>query len=244
MLINQNENPILEEAIPETLSSPKPTTFQHYLEQESNNIKNLQNYNSNNTNIRGNKLYWHKSGTIWKKHTEFNENIDTKIKPVKPNIKFKFRIRFENLSRNELGALLFALKLPNECAHKLGMGKPLGLGSVKIKPELSISDRKKRYSSLFENEKWSLSENKNSEAEIDNLINLFQKYILGKIGTENENASSLWETSRLKKLKHLLDVEIGKKLEKEDKIRYMSIEPKNEFKERKVLPSPEKVTPL
>jgi len=240
VLINQNENPILEEAIPETLSSPKPTTFQHYLKQESNNIKNLQNYNSNNTNIRGNKLYWHKSGTIWKKHNEFNENIDTKIKPVKPNTKFNFRIRFENLSLIELGAILFALKLPPECAHKIGMGKPLGLGSVKITPELFISDRKKRYSSLFENEKWSLSENKNSEVEIDNRINLFQKYILGKIGAEKENASSLWETSRLKKLKLLLDVEIGKKLEKEGKIRYMSIEP-NEFKDRRVLPTPEKL---
>lgn len=244
VLIYQNENPILEEAIPETLSSPKPTTFQHYLKQESNNIKNLQNYNSNNTNIRGNKQYWHKSGTIWKKHNEFNENIDTKIKPVKPNTKFNFRIRFENLSPIELGAILFALKLPPECAHKIGMGKPLGLGSAKITPELFISDRKKRYSSLFENEKWSLSENKNSEVEIDNQINSFQKYILGKIGAEKENASSLWETSRLKKLKLLLDVEIGKKLEKEGKIRYMSIEPKNEFKDRNVLPSPEEVIPL
>lgn len=238
VLINQNENPILEEAIPETLSSPKPTTFQHYLEQESNNIKNLKNYNSNNTKIRGNKLYWHKSGAQWKNHNEFNENIDTKIKPVKPNTNFIFRIRYENLSQIELGALLFVLKLPDRCAHKLGMGKPLGLGSVKIKPELSISDRKKRYSSLFENKAWTLSEIKKSEAEIDNLINSFQKYILGEIGEESENAPSLWETSRLKKLKLLLDVEIGKKLEQESKIRYMSIEP-NEFKDRKVLATPE-----
>ncbi|MFZ3383511.1 MAG: TIGR03986 family CRISPR-associated RAMP protein [Candidatus Methanoperedens sp.] len=244
LLLNQNENPIMDELIPKTLSSPKPTTFQHYLKQdESNNIKNLKHYNDPDANIRGYKLYWHKSGENWTQN-DFNPKQDTKIRPVKPNTKFNFRIRFENLSQIELGALLFALKLPDRCAHKLGMGKPLGLGSVKIKPELSISDRKKRYSSLFENEAWTLSENINSEAEIDRMINIFQKHILGKIGAENENPSSLWETSRLKKLKLLLDVEIGKKLEKEGKIRYMSIEPKNEFKDRNVLPSPEEVIPL
>lgn len=244
LLLNQNENPIMDELIPKTLSSPKPTTFQHYLKQdESNNIKNLKHYNDPDANIRGYKLYWHKSGENWTQN-DFNPKQDTKIRPVKPNTNFNFRIRFENLSQIELGALLFALKLPPECAHKIGMGKPLGLGSVKITPELFISDRKKRYSNLFENEKWSLSENKNSEVEIDNLINSFQKYILGKIGAGKENASSLWETSRLKKLKLLLDVEIGKKLEKEGKIRYMSIEPKNEFKDRNVLPIPEEAIPL
>lgn len=210
LLMNQNENPVMNEVIPQTLSSPKPTTFQHYLEQDSNDIAKLKHYNSD-TSIRGYKLYWHKSGAQWKSQTEFNKNIDTKIKPVKPNTIFNFRIRFENLSRIELGALLFVLKLPPECAHKLGMGKPLGLGSVKINPEVLISNRKKRYSSLFENENWAISENKSNEAEINNFKKSFEDYILGKIGTERQSATSLWETPRLKQLKLLLNVDLGKK---------------------------------
>lgn len=67
----------------------------------------------------------------------------TIIKPIKRNIKFKSRIRFENLTKEELGALLFVLDLPENHYHKIGMGKPLGLGSIEIKPSLFIVDRKR-----------------------------------------------------------------------------------------------------
>ncbi len=240
LLTNQNEKLIMEECIPETLSSPKPTTFQHYLEQDSDNIKNLKHYNSD-TNIRGYKLYWHKSEIKWKKPNEFNENIDTKIKPIKKDTKFKFRIRFENLSQIELGVLLFALKLPPGCAHKIGMGKPIGLGSVEITPALFITDREKRYSALFENNEWALSEVQKENKYIENIMASFEKYILDKIQKDDENnPTALWDTPRLKQLKLLLDVKKGKQLEKDGKIGYMSIEP-NEFKDRKVLPIPENV---
>ena len=63
--------------------------------------------------------------------------------------KFKAKIRFENLLNEELGAMLFALKLPEKCCHKIGMGKPLGMGSIKITPCLFLSDRQKRYNSLL-----------------------------------------------------------------------------------------------
>ena len=43
---------------------PKPTTFQHYLVQTEDNIKNRKHYNSNSS-IRGNKVYWHKNGNDW-----------------------------------------------------------------------------------------------------------------------------------------------------------------------------------
>ena len=243
LLINLNEDPIMDECIPEpcipeTLSGPKPTTFQHYLEQDSDNIKNLKHYNSD-TNIRGYKLYWHKSEIKWKKPNEFNKNIDTKIKPIKKDTKFKFRIRFENLSQIELGALLFALKLPHGCAHKIGMGKPIGLGSVKIRPALFVSDRQKRYSALFDNNEWALSEVQKGNEDILNIMISFEKYIFDKIQKDDKkDASRLWDTPRLKQLKLLLDVEKGKQLEKKGKIQYMSIEP-NQFKDRKVLPKPD-----
>lgn len=241
LLLDQNENPAMGELIPETLSSPKPTTFQHYLEQDDDNIKNLKHYNSDDINIRGYKLYWHKFRPQWKKPEEYNKNIDTKIKPLKPNTKFKFRIRFENLSKIELGALLFVLNLPNNCAHKIGMGKPIGLGSVKITPALFVSDRIKRYSTLFDNSAWTLSDSQTKEEDTKNIISSFEKYIIDKISSDDRNnAFNLWDTPRLRQLNLLLDREKGKQLEKDEKIGYMSIEP-NQFKDRKVLPKPEKV---
>lgn len=45
---------------------------------------------------------------------------------------FEFTIRFENLDQRELAMLCAALHPSEKFEHRLGMGKPLGLGSVKI----------------------------------------------------------------------------------------------------------------
>ncbi|MDI6781990.1 MAG: TIGR03986 family CRISPR-associated RAMP protein [bacterium] len=295
VLLNPEEVPQIEESIPQILSTPKPTTFQHYLVQGTDNIHNLNHYNSD-TVIRGNKLYWHKSGKGWEEteisfsRNDFNkmladnginramfrnpiiddayrqkvevnlstlpknlypiilnaigkyETQHTRIRPVKPETEFNFRIRFENLSEKELGALLFALKLPEGCAHKIGMGKPLGLGSVEITPTLVLSDREKRYKSLFDGNIWALPK-KNGKT-IDKYIQDFTEDIFDKINPEEKkDVSLLWDIYRLKQLKIMLNFEEGKQLEKADKIRYMQIQGlnNNEFKDRKVLPIPEKV---
>ena len=63
------------------------------------------------------------------------------LHPLSEGTKFGGRVRFHNLKPEELGALVFALRLwaPSwgerrpELRHKLGMGKPYGLGDVDIK---------------------------------------------------------------------------------------------------------------
>jgi CRISPR-associated protein (TIGR03986 family) len=231
-----SRNVLMGEKTPKILSSPKPTTFQHYLVQNSDDNRELSHYNSNVT-LRGYKLYWHKAGKNWeetdreaiKKHgTQY-----TKINPVREGTKFTGRIRFENLSDTELGALLFAIDLPDGCFHKIGMGKPHGLGSIKIKPGLFISDRKKRYESFFG--EWEPEESKNISA----FKQKFEKYILEKTGENNKN--SLWEVERLKELKTMFNFSTGVALEKHGKTRYMQITPRNEFRDRPVLPKPSKV---
>lgn len=52
-----------ETITPSILASPKPTTFQHYLVQTSDEKPELKHYASQpnqDTVIRGHKLYWHK----------------------------------------------------------------------------------------------------------------------------------------------------------------------------------------
>jgi len=240
-LSDPESNPTSDEKISKILLGPKPTTFQHYLEQKSTNKDKLKHYNSE-TYIRGNKSYWHKSGDNWEKDDQseekFNRNIETKIKPVN-NTSFKCRIRYENLSRNELGALLFALKLPEGCAHKLGMGKPIGLGSIQIQPMLFVINRKERYSVLFNTKSWELGEIHYNEEKVREIISDFEKHILENMDEkERANAKSLWETFRLRQLRLLLDVEKGKMLEKAKKIDYMEI---GQFKKRNVLSIPENV---
>jgi len=71
---------------------------------------------------------------------------------VKPGTEFTFEIHVTNLSKVELGALLWLLSLPENCFHRFGGGKPLGFGSVRLEIESSHlydgNDWKQIYSSL------------------------------------------------------------------------------------------------
>lgn len=85
--------------------------------------------------IPGRKFYIHHPWSVDKiKETVINENNRT-IQPVGKDNVFEFDVRFDNLRKWELGLLIYALELEDNLAHKLGMGKALGLGSVQIKTE-------------------------------------------------------------------------------------------------------------
>jgi hypothetical protein len=51
---------------------------------------------------------------------------------IEPGHKFSFRIHLQNATDEELGALLWLLPLPKECYFRLGYGKPLGFGSLRL----------------------------------------------------------------------------------------------------------------
>lgn len=314
---------LMGEIVPKILATPKPTTFQHYLENKPDaSLKDLKHWNSE-ANIRGNKLYWHRGnnqreicevqtlsfnksdfegyclqrkkymkaiagGFEYVKISENKIKVDkpfsaipkgefkdllrgyiiaskksqhTVIKPVKPRTKFKGKIRFENLSDEELGALLFTLDLPEKCYHKLGMGKPLGLGSIKITPTLILSNRINRYKKLFSRngskQQWNLAESKDDP---NAYKDKFAAYIMGKIEkfnngegngsskSEIRQTESLWGNKRLKALKIMLDWSNTEKSNWLEETRYMEIKRKkndgkdfNEYKSRPVLPKPDGV---
>ncbi|MHB1557390.1 MAG: TIGR03986 family type III CRISPR-associated RAMP protein [Isosphaeraceae bacterium] len=51
---------------------------------------------------------------------------------IKPRTEFRFDLHVTNLSTVELGGLLWLLSLGEGCYHRLGGGKPLGFGSVRL----------------------------------------------------------------------------------------------------------------
>ncbi|MBE9227480.1 TIGR03986 family CRISPR-associated RAMP protein [Phormidium sp. LEGE 05292] len=240
------------ELIPILLSSPKPTTFQHYLVQTSDKKLELKHYASEppikteeeetpgKTVIRGHKLYWHKPCRI-----EVPENSDTQIslvKPIDPEIEFTFKVYFENLSNVELGALLWVLVRAAQPEYylSLGMGKPFGMGAVKVKiDKLWLGDRSQRYNTLFtDNNQWEYGEGTNTESEREQCIKAFEDYVLEKIHEndhpEGRKATSLDELPRIKMLLAMLQSD---GLKNSGDAEYMSIEP-NEYKDRRVLPTP------
>ncbi len=71
----------------------------------------------------------------WKGHgVQQRDNQNVSIRAwVKPKTKFKVEIRFDNLNKAELGALLWLCSLDKKYHLKVGAGKPLGFGSVTTK---------------------------------------------------------------------------------------------------------------
>lgn len=243
---------------PMILASPKPTTFQHYLVQTTADKKELKHYGSEpekETVIRGHKLYWHKGGKPSIKlpeNQDVSESQTTDIKPIKSGVSFNFTIHFENLSAIELGALLWVLNLAADPKYRLslGMGKPLGMGAVKITHKLWLCDRANRYSKLFQNNNWATGDNLANVEESEQYVNAFESHILKSLREKGETAQKLEEVPRIKMLLAMLSFP-GLSA---DKTRYMEIErdvnkphigqPKNdsktvnEYQERPVLPTP------
>lgn len=136
-----------DRAIP--LLGANPTSFQNYLETDNNGKAAYWNAASN---IRGYKLYWHKKCDWRKDKNDKNQNVNVskEFAPLKPGHTFVGRVRFENLSAVELGALANVLSLGDDgsSAYKLGMGKPIGMGSVHIKAKLHLQNDA-YYTTLF-----------------------------------------------------------------------------------------------
>lgn len=68
------------------------------------------------------------------------------IQPLKTGAIFEARIDFTNLEADEFAALLLAITLQPDMRHKIGYGKPIGLGSVHMEVvELTLLDYATRY---------------------------------------------------------------------------------------------------
>lgn len=90
--------------------------------------------------IRGRKFYWHHQDSIRKylfpESDEPVSRMRQRVRPLKKGNRFKFKIWYEQITRDELNRLLWSLDFADPCyAHKIGRAKPLGFGSIRIRVE-------------------------------------------------------------------------------------------------------------
>ena len=124
--------------------------------QKERRSKEEAGYNDEKRGLRGRKVYPHHKGlekndAYWSvRHEKDARSPDGRwrnfLRPegkqdsqnfsikgwVKIGTQFEFDIHFTNLSKVELGALLWLLKLPEGYYLRFGGGKPLGFGSVRL----------------------------------------------------------------------------------------------------------------
>jgi CRISPR/Cas system CSM-associated protein Csm3 (group 7 of RAMP superfamily) len=98
--------------------------------------------------IQGRKVYLHHTGleaAPWASRWNDANKQKAWVKPV-IDARFHFCVDFDNLSEDELALLCYSIRPSEGFHHKLGMGKAIGLGSVRIIPlGLFLVDRKARY---------------------------------------------------------------------------------------------------
>lgn len=154
------------------LSSPHPTTTGFYLEflhppgqersgardsrwppvmaldDQRNPVARLPAYRQGEATLRGRKMYRRQEaipagGLEHDKQTEQNQTVHV----LPPDLMFRFRVYFDNLTKQELAALIFSLQLqaPDDwlsahggipanarLQHAVGHGKPLGMGRCTV----------------------------------------------------------------------------------------------------------------
>lgn len=165
--ISENAKAIDEKS--EIFGSPKASYFPFYLKQDEK-INNYKTY-EDNASLRGYKRYPVRNLIVKGNYDEkqlANKKVFSSFKPLNKDTEFTFKIRFHNLKRVEIGAILSSLTFHgnnNTCYHNLGAAKPFGYGKVKIEV-LNIGFLSKsidEYMSDFESEmmkfskKWLLS---------------------------------------------------------------------------------------
>lgn len=100
--------------------------------------------------VQGQKAYLHHAASSNPDAQPFKTNRTNErqsfVTPLRAGTQFTFNIRFDNLSEAELDLLCFAILPSKAFRHKIGYGKPLGLGSVRIDLiGLMLVDRGARY---------------------------------------------------------------------------------------------------
>lgn len=245
------------------LLGPKATTFQHYLLQPNGirtRSEDLLHWGDEGAPIRGHKLYWHRGTSAdpliphsWAMRKVSNSPAlgtdQAMIQPLKPGAQFKGKIRFDNLTAAELGAMLFALDLPKDCCHKMGYAKPLGLGSIRVTVGLTLIDRVARYTQLWNDPKnWN-----QATADVDpaHYKLAFAQSAGKQLGFSVNAWEDLWTHDRLAEMRLMLTfnpTEIGKSTWLEA-TRYMRNKAgnaggDNEYRLRPVLPKPSEVMDL
>lgn len=224
------------------LLGANPTSYQLYLTQKDWPPAHWDS--DAPVELRGYKMYWHKKidNRGWQAGAgQQNSNIMKQIQPLLPGNTFSSTIHFRNLTAVELGALLKVFHLQQDkedIVYKLGMGKSLGMGSVRIQSALHLDSE--RYGKLFDGGKWQESQ---QAADPAPFLDAFAAYVKAHLGP----AEASYQAS-LKNLRIMLDWRNTERPNWNKEVSAVGSEQgsvKNgvdpQFTERYVLPAPDKV---
>ncbi|MCI6989270.1 MAG: TIGR03986 family CRISPR-associated RAMP protein [Campylobacter sp.] len=141
----------------EILGTPRASYYPNYIKQ-SDGVK-LKSYMDDRFEIAGRKRYpVHKgsevSTTKEEKELQNSENVKSFFSPLDKGTKFSGKVKFHNLKKAEIGALISAITFHNtkNTFHNLGFAKPYGYGKCTIEITNLSQDEIREYLVAFEKE--------------------------------------------------------------------------------------------
>ncbi|HLG61479.1 MAG TPA: RAMP superfamily CRISPR-associated protein [Ktedonosporobacter sp.] len=118
------------------LAEPKPHHAAFYLDETGRHIAGRKYYFHRSQKLEPLKDTGPKSGKMGNRY----------IQPLDYDTQFHVRLDFTNLEADEFAVLMLAIVLEEDMRHKIGYGKPLGLGSIELRPiSLTLIDYAARY---------------------------------------------------------------------------------------------------
>lgn len=199
------------------LSEPKPTSYMDYLNQD--NYQRSVTYNTNGFQLRGIKQYWlHQSAG---ENIELNdkEKVSSVINALPRKTVFTGKVRFKNLTEEELGLLLWAIRLEKNSQMNIGKAKAYGYGrvSVVIKSAKKIDLQKSYKEGILDLDPF-------EDIDIDKEIAAYKEFI-----AKSENLESVEKNLRISSFLAMKD---STKIPNKNDIRYMHIGEEREYQNR------------
>lgn len=137
----------------EILGTPRASYYPNYIKQSGGELKS---YMDDRFEIAGRKRYpVHKGGEVSTKNQEkSSENVKSFFAPLDKGTKFSGKVKFHNLKKAEIGALISAITFHNtqNTFHNLGFAKPYGYGKCTIEITNLSQDEIRKYLAAFEKE--------------------------------------------------------------------------------------------
>ncbi len=208
-------------------AEPKPTSYLDYLKQNDGPVT----YNTDGFELRGVKQYWLHKEVI----PEFTGKSNAEIRPLAEGTVFKGFIRFQNLTKAELGLLVWGLRLEEDSWMNVGKAKAYGYGAVSVS-EVNVKtvNIKKAYDmeNPVSSDSFMDPFEPLKEEDIDCLIKVYKREVREKLGSPIDEAESIKKFFIMKNSKHIPD---------KDKMKYMVLE---KYQSRKQpLPEIEQIVP-
>lgn len=203
------------------LGEPKPTSYSDYVKPDEKGM--AMTYNQKGFQLRGVKQYWLHKQVVPATEVK-NIKVASAMHPLPEGSVFCGKVRFKNLTADELGLLLWSLRLKDESWVNVGKAKAYGYGNAQLK----IKAVRRVNTELAYKNGDALCLNPMEQVSVEELIQCYKDTI-----NQSLNGRNIEQLPHIKEFFTMKDATV---MPKEADIRYMNLNTDYRNRRDKVLP--------